>query len=158
MRAGGEITETEFRSKKDAATKEKERLSELLGDADTRFNAWADNMETALSFVAQAREKFSKGSINERRSIFFALGSNLLLKDRKVIFDEAGSYLPMKKLGKRLEPQEKVAKQGRIEQLYERSSVVCALLDDIRTRFSMVSPFVLMPIKPQKEAPNNDKY
>lgn len=134
MRANGELTESELRVRKDEVMKEKERLSELLADTDGRFNAWAENMETALAFVAKARDKFNNGSMEDRRKIFFALGSNLLLKDRKVIFDEGKSYLPMKKLASavqgihnRLEPAKKVAKQGHYDSLYESSPIVSAL-------------------------------
>jgi site-specific DNA recombinase len=134
MRVNGEITEEELRAKKGEAMKEKERLSELLNDADGSFTRWADNMENALSFVATAREKFKNGAPEQRRRIFMALGSNLLLKDRKVIFDEANSLLPMKKLSASvrkihdsLEPVKKARKQGHFDSLYESSPIVSAL-------------------------------
>jgi site-specific DNA recombinase len=134
MRANEELTESEFLTRKDTAMKEKERLSKLLTDGDDRFNSWANNMETALAFVTKAREKFNKGSTEDRRRIFSAFGSNLLLKERKVIFDETRFYLPMKKLAlvvqkinNRLEPPKSVAKQGHIDSLYESSPLVSAL-------------------------------
>ena len=136
MRANNEITEDELREKKVAAMEEKERLSESLADTDGRFNTWADNMEFALSFVTNARNKFKNGTPVERRGIFLALGSNLTLKDRKVIFDGANMLLPMKKLAAEvailhepLEHTKKASKQGHFDSLYESSPIVSAHQD-----------------------------
>jgi site-specific DNA recombinase len=133
MRANEEITEEELRTKKATAMKEKERLSKLLADTDGRFNAWADNMETSLAFVAKARDRFNKGTMETRRRIFLAFGQNLMLKDRKVIFDQAKSYLPMKKLSAAvaeihnpLEPRKSLANKGTVDSLYESSTLVCS--------------------------------
>jgi site-specific DNA recombinase len=153
MRANGEITEEELRTKKTSAMEEKERLSESLADKDGQFNTWADNMEFALSFVTHARNKFKDGTPAERRRIFLALGSNLTLKDRKVMFDEANMLLPMKKLAaevasihERLEPAKKATKQGHFDPLYESSPIVSALLYDVRTAFVGSTAPLFVPI------------
>ncbi len=48
---------------------------------------WADQVQRAFNFSVRAREKFKKGSKAEKRRIYFGLGSNLTIKDRKVYCD-----------------------------------------------------------------------
>lgn len=135
MRANGEITESELKTRKDSLMKEKEKLSELLADADFRFNAWANKMQDALSFVATARQKFQNGTPEARRSIFLALGSNLVLLDKRVRFDETDSKAALKKLSAtvqeihdRLEPQNRESNEERFDDLYQSSPTVSARL------------------------------
>ena len=98
MRARDELTEEEYRAKKAHALKEKARCFALLNDTDAQITRWADNMETALNFVAHAKEEFERGDIEKRRRIFLALGSNLTLKDKKLSIDLEKTLLPMRRL------------------------------------------------------------
>jgi DNA invertase Pin-like site-specific DNA recombinase len=133
MRANGEITDVELRERKDVLMREKEKLNELLADSNSRFNTWADKMQDALTFVATARQKFQNGTPEARRSIFLALGSNLILKDRMVIFDETDSKSSLKRLSAAvheihnwLEPQNRKPNKERFDDLYQTSPTVSA--------------------------------
>ena len=87
MRTNDEINEEEFKAKKAEINKEKLRLEELLEDTSKRVNSWLDNAETIFSFAEKAREKFKNGSQETKRRILSSLGSNLLLKDKKLAID-----------------------------------------------------------------------
>ena len=152
MRARDELTEEEYRSKKAGALKEKERCFALLNDTDAQITRWADNMETALNFAAHAKEAFEGGDLERRRSIFLALGSNLILKDKKVSIDLEKTLLPMQRLASAvrdihaaLEPQKDRMKQADYEEIYSRSPTVSALRDEVRTSF-MSSAGVQSPL------------
>lgn len=82
MRASGEITEEEFKTKKSALEREKIRLHESLGDTDTRVTKWLDIAGKAMIFAQNAKERFEKGSPDEKRLILASLGSNLIVKDK----------------------------------------------------------------------------
>lgn len=146
MRAREEISEEEYREKKTRWLKEKGRCFALLNDTDGRVARWANNMESAFDFVTHAKGEFENGTLETRRRIFLALGSNLTLKDKNVSIDLEKTLSPMKKLAEAvqaihdsLEPQKDRIDIANIEQLYDESPIVSALLDDVRTAF-MGSP------------------
>ena len=56
MRANSEITEDEFKSKKETILAEKERLQELLKDTDKRVENWLEIAERGLNFAEKARQ------------------------------------------------------------------------------------------------------
>jgi hypothetical protein len=154
-----ELTEEEYRLKKALALKEKARCFALLNDTDAQITRGAHNMETALNFVAHAKEEFEKGDLEKRRRIFLALGSNLTLKDKKLSIDLEKTLLPMKRLASAvqdihaaLEPHKDRLKQADYEKIYGESPTVSALWDDVRTSFmaadSMASPryAIVLPI------------
>lgn len=66
------------------AEKEKMRFWELLNDTDTRSNEWFKKMEKALNFAKDAKERFEKGTLEDKKEILSILGSNLSLKDKKL--------------------------------------------------------------------------
>ncbi len=143
MRVRNELTEDEFKEKKNAGLKEKLRLSELLNDTDHRITRWAENMENGFKFVSRAREKFKNGSLAEKKEIFSALGSNFFLEYRKLLIDMDETLLPMGKLSRevkiihsRLEPRKKPYAQTDFEQIYARNPVVCAQLDSNQRPFA----------------------
>lgn len=113
MRAGGEITEQQFKDKKAKLIQEKIKLQELLKDTDKRVDNWLERAEEALMFAQHAKLAFENGSLQRKREILNALGSNLLLKDRKLRINLENCLLPMQRihsaLGKkksRFEPQD----------------------------------------------------
>ncbi len=122
MRASGEISEEEFARKKSKITQDKNKLQELLNDTDGRVDTWLEAAEKIISFAEDARQTFNGPSIQTKRTILSALGSNLLLKDKKLHIDVDSALLPMKllacpvnsKLG-RLEPVVTTINKGRTQ-------------------------------------------
>ena len=96
MRASGEISEEEFTRKKSKLGQDKTKLKELLNDTDGRADIWLETAEKIISFAEDARKTFSGPSIQTKRTILSALGSNLLLKDKKLDVQTDSALLPMK--------------------------------------------------------------
>ena len=140
MRAGREITEEEFIAKKSVLAKEKIRLQELLNDADDRVNKWLNKTEELFVFARDAKRKFERSALEEKRKIFSALGSNLLLKDRKLVISIEKPLLlvervalGVKAIHQRLEPLKNSENKPNFEEIYSQSPMLLRLLDDVRT-------------------------
>ncbi len=124
MRANGELTEQEFLERKTRAQEEKDNFKKALGNTDQRVEKWLEAADDMLLFITHARDKFKNGSMETRRRILSTLGSNLLIKDKKLIVNLAETLLPMpecakyvKQIKERLEPLDTVEKQKDFEAL-----------------------------------------
>lgn len=84
MRANDEINETEFKNKKSEFEKEKLQLKQILDAEDLGADEWIADAEKLFTFAHTARNSFENGDIQTKREILAALGSNLILKDRKL--------------------------------------------------------------------------
>ena len=98
MRASGEISEEEYRQKKFKEVREKKRLHALINDTDARTDDWIAKAEDMLDFARDTSAQFrDEESLREKKKILLKLGSNLLLKDKKLSIDTANALLPLKK-------------------------------------------------------------
>ncbi|MBU1955646.1 MAG: recombinase family protein [Candidatus Margulisbacteria bacterium] len=129
MRMNNEIEPDEYKKKKEKLLKEKQRLEELLVDSNQRTEAWLEKAEQVFSFAETARESFTNGSLETKKKILFYLGSNLLLKDRKLHvtlkkpLDIFPAFAPeVQLLHRRLEPMKNRMNQRKIELAYARNS------------------------------------
>lgn len=95
MRASGEISEEEFARKKSEINQEKAKLHELLNDTDARVDSWLQTADKVLTFASDAKEAFTERGQHARKVFLSALGSNLLLKDKKISIDTDIALLPM---------------------------------------------------------------
>ena len=88
LRLAGEIDEQEYIAKKQSLLKEKEKYSELLQNTNARQNQWLNTAEDTLTFAHHAKYWFEDAKKNKdlkkQREILNTLGSNLILKDRKL--------------------------------------------------------------------------
>jgi DNA invertase Pin-like site-specific DNA recombinase len=76
------LTDAEYGEKKRALVAEQLRLQEQLNDFDGRPKQWLELSEKAFFFANQARNRFTGGSMEEKREIAIAVGSNFVLRDR----------------------------------------------------------------------------
>ena len=136
MRANGELAEEEFRAKKEIALKEKARLSEAIGDTDRRVDAWLQVGDEMLTFIEHAQRKFNTGTLETRKRILSTLGSNLIIKDKKLSINLDETLFPMTKcsgdikaIKERLEPLNTLEKQGQFEQMCSESPLVLPIRD-----------------------------
>ena len=115
MRANSEITEDEFKERKQVALSEKEKFQELLQDTDKRVENWLEVAERGFNFAEKASAIFAdaqtKDNLEAKKEIFATLGSDLILKDRKLSVSWDSLLFPMltmskevKKIKTRLEP------------------------------------------------------
>lgn len=127
MRANSEIDETEFRERKEALSQEKQRLQDQLKDTDNRIDNWLEVAERGFDFAERARTAFINGSVEKKREILAALGSNLTIKDKKLNIDLDNVLFPIRKIAEtvraesiRLEPPQKPAASKENGPLYAR--------------------------------------
>lgn len=92
----GRLNEEEFAAKKSKLVAEQLRLKEQRADVATREEQSLELFSKALNFANQARNRFEQGSIDDRREILVALGSNLALKDRTLRMEVQKPFLMMK--------------------------------------------------------------
>ena len=84
MRANGEISESEFSTKKAEASDEKLKVEKLLHEAEANAVDWFGKAEEIISFARDARRAFEAGTPAERRLILITLGLNLQLQDGRL--------------------------------------------------------------------------
>ena len=131
MRAGGEIGAEEFAERKEKVLAEKEKLGQQFKNNDERINQWIETGDQMFTFIEKAQQKFNTGLPEVKRGILSTLGSNLVIKDKRVSVDIEKSILPLRriskdvmKLKKRLEPLNNEDKQAQFEQSCIENPVV----------------------------------
>ncbi len=137
MRANDEIDEDEFKSKKTTLLAEKARLQEFLKDTDKRVENWLEIAERGFNFAEKARQVFATTKdIAVKKDIFVALGSDLVLKDRKLsvsldnlLFSIQTAAKEAQKIVAGLEPRKKPIDKKKIGQIYARNPVMLRDLD-----------------------------
>lgn len=89
MRAAGLVEESTFMQKRREYMIERQGAEERLKDAGEGVLDWVENAGQLFNFAEKAREMFDlgkeKGDLTTTRSILSALGSNLVLRDKKLI-------------------------------------------------------------------------
>ena len=124
MRAAQEITEEEFRPKKNKLIAEKKHWEDIFNETGERADQWFKKADETFDFARDALNRFEKGEPMDKKEVFSKLGSNLLLKNKTVVIDMENTLIPMKAVSresKRLEPL-KIGKNTReIEELYAKS-------------------------------------
>jgi len=144
MRAEGELTSEEFLSRKQSLTLEKQRVQDLLNDTDQRVDNWLEVAEKVLNFAEKAANIFvsaSKAKNPElRKEIFSVLGSNLTLKDKKLLISWDDALFPLKAMAKearatkdKLEPLNNVVNKGDNGDLYSQNPKLLRGLSRVRT-------------------------
>jgi site-specific DNA recombinase len=131
MRADGELTKQEFEERKNKVTQEKERMNKLMKDTDERVSDWIEKAEKYFSFAENVTERFNTGSMEVRKGILSALGSNLYLKDGelKVELEKTWNIMEemsceVKKINEMFEPQKDVENKRTLEDLYSQSPML----------------------------------
>jgi site-specific DNA recombinase len=108
------ISEEEYKTSKSGLEQELKLLEAQRGSSNVQTQNWVEVMENTLDFVACARQRFVVGDVATKKSIFRALGSNLILMDGKLNVELNSWFQPFTKLKKleasplsRLEPAKK---------------------------------------------------
>lgn len=79
---GSLLSDEEFKIQKSKLLKEKAHLEEMLNDTGQRVEKWLELSEKTFNFACYARYWFAHGSPEQKRQIFTALGSNLILENK----------------------------------------------------------------------------
>ena len=140
MRANQEITEDEFKDRKEVALAEKAKYQELLKDTDKRVENWLEVAEHGFNFAEKASaifaDKDNPNAIEAKKEIFATLGSDLILKDRKLSIHWDDLLFPIKSMAEevrdikeRLEPTKKPIDTKDMGEIYSQNPRVLGDLD-----------------------------
>src|SRR3989338_5635564 len=138
----GNMSNEMYKRRETSLIKQKAELRRLLDGDDKRVDDWLKKLESTLTFAERAREEFAKGDIAKRRQILTALGTEHILKDRAIHIQTEKPLLVLQevvsesnRLLDKLEPPKSVGNNGRIKQIYDKSSSMWNTVKAVRTIF-----------------------
>lgn len=94
---GDLLSDEEYAGQRLTLLKEKTRLEELFRDTGHRVDKWLELSEKTFEFARSARYWFAQGDPQTKREILAAIGSNLTLKDKKLIIKAKNPFLILEK-------------------------------------------------------------
>ena len=100
MRAGGEVTEEEFKAKKAELLKERERLENLLNGTGKKAEHWLKLAEDVFTFARDVKLRFEIGDWQTKKQILQMLGSKFILKDNKLYITLDELLFPVQTIAK----------------------------------------------------------
>lgn len=134
MRINGELSESEFITKKDELIKEKARLKANLDACESNSTHWIDQLEEAkelLNLAQDSLDKFKNGDEAKRKEIFRSIGSNLSLSDKKLNIRANNKLIGLEiisselnKIFRKFEPLNLPEDKEKLELLYSSSPVL----------------------------------
>ena len=116
--SGQLISEEEFITKRLELTGERDAIHKQLDSFNQKLDEWITFASKTFDFATQAEVKFNKGTIEEKKTILKAIGSNLVLNDKKVYIKLRTPFLLIKKAKPaidellRIEPKEMLLNQA----------------------------------------------
>lgn len=105
MRAAGEITDEEYRNKKEETLKEKAHLEAILNGTGQRTEQWMALAEDVFHFAENAKKRFETGDMQTKKQIFSALGLHLSLKDKILSISYDNVLFPIQEIAKEIKRQ-----------------------------------------------------
>ena len=78
------LTTQEGMERKQELELEKQRLSDELSKMDTHVTEWSNLAIQTFDLVKNIKERFTNGTIEQRKTILRVIGSNLVIKDKKI--------------------------------------------------------------------------
>ncbi|MFV0484763.1 MAG: recombinase family protein [Candidatus Saccharimonadales bacterium] len=101
--ANGAITEEQFVKMSQEAETEIKRLRKELDKILDNGSNWREAMRKTIDVLFNGRERFENGDIFAKREVLQSLGSNIVLKDKKIQIDTYKWLKPIQKEYKNLE-------------------------------------------------------
>lgn len=168
MRANGELDEEEFRSRKEALSRERARLASLLERDDPECSHWLEAADQLFDFVESAATTFERAAKDDdvalKKEVFGALGSNHTLLSQALCISLDSALLPLAavadvvtSIAERFEPASDGQDQGDLWAAYASNPRVLGSLDEVRTavlrgRFAFGKARVPLDRRPQQRA------
>ena len=87
MRIRELISDNEYKIKKEGLLKEQRGLKEKLEDTENRASIWLELSEKTFNFAYDICNKFNFGTMEAKKSILLAIGSDFILKDGKLTIE-----------------------------------------------------------------------
>ena len=137
---GNLLSDEEYSRQKSQLIKEKVKLEALLDDASKRVERWLDIAEKTFDFACNARYWFKTGDPETKSQILQALGSNLILMDKKLSLDLKKPFSMIERISISIpeikpmfEPEKNVVNTGNFGDLIQTNPILRRGLDDVRT-------------------------
>jgi DNA invertase Pin-like site-specific DNA recombinase len=137
---GSLLSDEEYGRQRFELLKEKARLEELQQDFGHRVEQWVKLSEQTFEFACSARERFAKGTFQDKKGILAALGSNLTLKGKKLFIEARKPFLLLENSlmshtpqNQPIEPEKYVATEGHNGRSASRMTRKLRERDDVRT-------------------------
>jgi DNA invertase Pin-like site-specific DNA recombinase len=137
---GSLLSDEEYAKRKTELVKEKARLEEALNDTDRGADRWLEIAEKAFDFACHARYWFANGTPEEKSQILQALGSNLILKDKKLEIELKKPFTWLANVSSRcpevraaFEPKKSGKNELKLEECYSQNPTLRGALDEVRT-------------------------
>lgn len=93
----GMLTDDEYREHKQRYTQQLHDLDEKLKTTDQKWEEWTDLTLKILEFARTAQDKWNNGTIEEKQRVLIVTGSNLVLKDKKLMFTAKTPFMMINK-------------------------------------------------------------
>ncbi len=97
------IDDEQFIKERDDLKLKLVKLKMQLSSTENRAAKWLELTEKTFNFARYARKEFMKGTIQQKREIFAALGQNFTMKDKKVFILPNDWFVPIEKAYPELE-------------------------------------------------------
>lgn len=130
MTMDGMLTTQEGMERKQELELEKQRLSDELSKMDTHVSEWSNLAIQTFDLVKNIKERFTNGTIEQRKTILRVIGSNLSVKDKKIEITVRNPFEYIQKVvseindGKRLEPADLIDLSGNSSLLQSQNLIV----------------------------------
>lgn len=134
------LSDEKYNEENKKLLKEKADLEEVMADANGRINRKLRDTEAEFDLACHAKERFAKGSPQAKSTILQSLGSNLILKDKKLhiqlkrvaeLISKAAGRVPEARAG--FEPGEKGLNERDLERIYSENPILLGVVDEVRT-------------------------
>jgi DNA invertase Pin-like site-specific DNA recombinase len=137
---GSLLSDEEYGRQRVELLKEKSTLEELLKDTGHRVEQWLKLSEQTFEFACTARSRFASGDPKTKKEILSTIGSNLILKDKKLIIEASKPFFILEKSlsddgheTEPIEPEKTCLPKGQKATNMSKSPRGRAQRDDVRT-------------------------
>lgn len=103
----GIVTQEEGAIKKQTLEQEKQRLFEELSKIDVHVTEWTNLAIETFNFVKTAQDKFANGTIEQKKTILRVIGSNLILKNKKLTIEIRTPFTYIQKVAMQLKQEKR---------------------------------------------------
>jgi site-specific DNA recombinase len=136
---GSQLSDEEYGRQRQTLLKEKLGLEQTLRNVGADAEACRRQSEETFEFAATVQQRFAKGDCRTRKEIMATVGSNLILKDKTLIFEARKPFLLLASslsgsadCDEPFEPENIGLPQGRNEAPTSPCPSMCGDWDDVR--------------------------
>ncbi len=153
MCAGGLITQEQYKNKLEEVNAEIKQLQKDLNETLENGADWRKMMRKTLEVLFSGREKFENGDAYAKREVLQSLGSNIVIRDKKLSIDTYKWLEPIQKNYKKLEEQFKAGSNSDLQIKNASNESVCQQWRRVgdsnsRCRFPHTSDLANRPLQP----------